>query len=135
MSSGMVSASGRNRLDLRTTTRQYKRSRYGVRNWCCYFSGRTTTTVTAPAAAPVDYNRDAPDLPRVCAVGLALITLLPVRLGGAITLWSLPKAAPSWAGWGMLGLFVGGLMVLGGLRFSGHSDGFVLRAVASYRAH
>lgn len=99
------------------------------------FSGRTTTTVTAPAAAPVDYNATRPTFRELAPLfGLALITLLPVGLGGAITLWSLPKAGAELGGWGMLGLFVGGLMVLGGLRFFWPLSMVVPRAVASYYA-
>jgi len=97
------------------------------------FSGRTTTTVTAPAAAPVDYNATRPTFRELAPLfALALITLVPVGLGGAIILWSLPTYEVELSGWNMLGLLVGGLLALGGIRFFWPLSVTVPRAVASY---
>jgi hypothetical protein len=96
------------------------------------YSGRTTTTVQAPASAPVDYNATKPTFGELAPLfGLSLITLAPVGLGGAIVLWSLPKDG-ALGGWGALGIIVGALLALGGLRFFWPLSASVPRAIARY---
>lgn len=43
------------------------------------FSGRTTTSISAPAAAPVDFNAGKPTFGELAPLfGLALLALLPI---------------------------------------------------------
>lgn len=98
-------------------------------------SGRTTTTVTAPAAAPVDYNATRPTFGELAPLfGLALLALLPIAVGGALLNWSFPRADRDLGGWQVLGLLLGGLLVFAGGSFFRALSSTVPAAVRSYYA-
>lgn len=97
------------------------------------FSGRTTTSISAPAQSPIDLNATRPTFRELAPLfALALITLVPVGLGGVLVLWSFPEHELEMSGWRALGMLVGGLLALGGIRFFWPLSVTVPRAVASY---
>lgn len=81
------------------------------------FTGRTTTTVSAPAHGPHDYNSLRPSFGQLAPLfGLALLALLPIALGGLFAYWSWPEYGEI-GGLRLLGLGLGGLLILAGVRF------------------
>ncbi len=99
------------------------------------FSGRTTTSVSAPAAAPVDLNAGKPTFGELAPLfGLALLALLPVALGGALLNWSFPREGRELGGWQTLGLLLGGLLIFAGGSFFRSLSGTVPAAVRDYYA-
>lgn len=79
-------------------------------------SGRTTTTVSAPARGPLDYNELKPSFGQLAPLfGLTLLALLPIGVGGLFVWWSWPTRDLS--GLQALGLGLGGLLILAGVRF------------------
>lgn len=81
------------------------------------YSGRTTTTVSAPAHGPLDYNSLRPSFSQVAPLfGLTLLALLPIALGGLLIYWSWPEYGEI-GGLRALGLGLGGLLVLAGVKF------------------
>lgn len=80
-------------------------------------SGRTTTTVSAPVRGPHDYNSLRPSFGQLAPLfGLALLALLPIALGGLFAYWSWPQYGEI-GGLRLLGLGLGGLLILAGVRF------------------
>jgi len=99
------------------------------------FSGRTTTSVSAPAAAPVDLNAGKPTFGELAPLfGLALLALLPVAFGGALLNWSFPREGRELGGWQTLGLLLGGLLIFAGGSFFRSLSGTVPAAVRDYYA-
>lgn len=81
------------------------------------FSGRTTTTVSAPAHGPHDYNSLRPSFGQLAPLfGLALLALLPIALGGLFAYWSWPEYGEI-GGLRLLGMGLGALLILAGVRF------------------
>lgn len=71
--------------------------------------GRTTTTVSAPASAPMDLNSGKPDWRELAPLmGLVFILVLPTMLGGAMVVANWPREEMS--GW--RALWLGGGVVL-----------------------
>lgn len=81
------------------------------------YSGRTTTTVSAPAHGPLDYNSLRPSFGQLAPMfGMTLLALLPIALGALLVYWSWPTyGTPS--GLQVIGLALGGLLVLAGVKF------------------
>jgi hypothetical protein len=96
--------------------------------------GRTTTTVSAPAHGPLDYNSLRPSFGQLAPLfGLTLLALLPIALGGLLIYWSWPKyGAPS--GLQVIGLGLGALLMLVGVRFSWPLSAEIPDAVTQYYA-
>lgn len=81
------------------------------------FSGRTTTTFSAPAHGPLDYNALRPSFGQLAPLfGLTLLALLPIALGGLLIYWSWPSEQEV-GGLRVLGLALGALLALAGVRF------------------
>lgn len=79
------------------------------------YYGRTTTTVSAPAGAPVDFNAGKPDWRELAPLfGLLMLALVPVALGGALLVVSWPRQEYEMNGWRTLGIVCGGLLAFGG---------------------
>lgn len=98
-------------------------------------SGRTTTTVSAPAAAPVDFNAGKPTFGELAPLfGLALLALLPIAMGGALLNWAFPKQGQELGGWQVLGLILGGLLIFAGGSFFRSLSSTVPNAVRDYYA-
>lgn len=81
------------------------------------YAGRTTTTVSAPAHGPLDYNSLRPSFGQLAPLfGLMIVAVFVMAIGGLFIYWAWPTyGAPS--GLQMVGLVLGGLLVLAGLRF------------------
>ncbi len=98
------------------------------------FSGRTTTTVQAPAHGPLDYNSLRPSFGQVAPLfGLTLLTLLPIGLGGLFVYWAWPAEAEV-GGLRVLGLGLGGLLMLAGVRFFWPLSATIPDAIKQYHA-
>lgn len=98
------------------------------------FSGRTTTTVSAPAHGPLDYNSLRPSFGQLAPMfGLTLLTLLPIAFGGLLIYWSWP-AYGSPSGLQVLGLGLGTLLVLAGVKFFWPLSATVPDAIRQYHA-
>ncbi len=99
------------------------------------FSGRTTTSISAPAAAPVDFNAGKPTFGELAPLfGLALLALLPIAMGGALLNWAFPKQGQELGGWQVLGLILGGLLIFAGGSFFRSLSSTVPNAVRDYYA-
>lgn len=73
------------------------------------YSGRTTTTISAPATAPMDLNSGKPDWRDLGPLmGLVFILVLPTLMGGALIVGNWPHEGSS--GWSAL--WLGGGIVL-----------------------
>lgn len=98
------------------------------------FSGRTTTTVTAPAAAPIDLNSAGrPDWRELGPLfGLILLAVVPTAAGGAMVVANWPREALS--GWQALWLALGGVLAFVGGSFVWTLRGTVLHGIKSYYA-
>lgn len=80
-------------------------------------SGRTTTTVSAPARGPLDYNSLRPSFGQLAPLfGLTLLALLPIALGGLLVYWSWPEVGEV-SGLRLLGLGLGALLMVSGIRY------------------
>lgn len=97
-------------------------------------SGRTTTTVQAPAAAPIDLNSAGkPDWRELAPLfGLIMLSLLPAGAGGALVVANWPHEGMS--GWSTLWLGMGGAFLFGGGSFFWTLRGSVLSGVRGYYA-
>jgi hypothetical protein len=80
------------------------------------FSGRTTTTVSAPASGPMDLNEAGrPQWRELLPLfGVALLGVVVAALGGILFIVSLPRPYGEWSGWNSLGVIVGGTLIYGG---------------------
>jgi hypothetical protein len=80
------------------------------------FQGRTTTTVSMPAAGPMDLNEAGrPQWRELLPLfGVALLGIVVAGLGGIILLLSLPRTGDDLGGWNALGIAVGSAFVYGG---------------------
>jgi len=98
------------------------------------FSGRTTTTVSAPARGPIDYDSLRPSFSQLAPLfGLTLLALLPIGLGGLLVYWSWPEYGEV-GGMRALGLGLGGLLVLAGIRFFWPLSTTIPEAIKQYYA-
>lgn len=98
------------------------------------FSGRTTTTVQAPAHGPLDYNSLRPSFAQIAPLfGLTLLTLLPIALGGLLVYWAWPEDGTA-GGLHVLGMGLGGLLVLAGVRFFWPLSATIPEAIKQYHA-
>ena len=98
-------------------------------------SGRTTTSISAPSAAPVDLNAGKPTFGELAPLfGLALLALLPIAIGGALLNWAWPRTGQELGGWQVLGMLLGGLLVFAGGSFFRSLSGTVPTAVRDYYA-
>jgi hypothetical protein len=97
-------------------------------------SGRTTTTVQAPAAAPIDLNSAGkPDWRELAPLfGLIMLSLLPAGAGGAMVVANWPREGMS--GWQTLWLGMGGAFMFGGGSFFWTLRASVLSGVKGYYA-
>lgn len=97
-------------------------------------SGRTTTTVQAPANAPVDLNTAGkPDWRELAPLfGLIMLSLLPAGAGGAMVVANWPREGMS--GWATLWLGMGAALLFGGGSFFWTLRGSVLSGVRGYYA-
>ena len=99
------------------------------------FSGRTTTSISAPAAAPVDFNAGKPTFGELAPLfGLAMLTLLPIIVGGGLIIKAFPKEGQEIGGWQLLGLLIGALFMFAGWSFYRSLSGTVPAAIRSYYA-
>src|SRR5690349_565461 len=99
------------------------------------FSGRTQTTIEAPARGPLDYNALKPSFGQLAPLfGLTLLALLPIALGGLLVYWSWPRDAADVGGLRLLGLCLGGLLILAGVRFFWPLSATVPDAIQQYYA-
>lgn len=98
------------------------------------FAGRTTTTVQAPAAAPIDLNSAGkPDWRELAPLfGLIMLSLLPAGAGGAMVVANWPREGMS--GWSALWLGLGAAFVFGGGSFFWTLRTSVLSGVKGYYA-
>lgn len=96
------------------------------------YAGRTTTTVQAPAGAPVDLNSAGkPDWRELGPLfGLILIAVLPTAAGGAMVVANWPSA--EMGGWRALWLALGATLAFVGGSFVWTLRGAVLRGIKSY---
>ena len=94
--------------------------------------GRTTTTLQAPAGAPVDLNSAGkPDWRELGPLfGLILIAVLPTAAGGAMVVANFPRAEMS--GWQALWLALGATLAFVGGSFVWTLRTAVLRGIKSY---
>lgn len=75
------------------------------------YAGRTTTTVSAPAGAPMDLNTGKPDWRDLGPLmGLVFLLVLPTLIGGAMVVASWPESGARVTGW--RSLWLGGGIVL-----------------------
>lgn len=97
-------------------------------------SGRTTTTVTAPAGAPIDLNSAGkPDWRELGPLfGLILVAVLPTAAGGAMVVANWPHEGIT--GWQALWLALGSVLAFVGGSFVWTLRGTVLHGVKSYYA-
>jgi hypothetical protein len=97
------------------------------------FSGRTQTTIEAPARGPLDYNALKPSFGQLAPLfGLTLLSLLPVGLGGLFVYWSWPDGARELGGLQLIGLSLGALLILAGVRFFWPLSATVPDAIKQY---
>jgi hypothetical protein len=97
-------------------------------------SGRTTTTVSAPAHGPLDYNSLRPSFAQIAPLfGLTLLALLPIALGGLLVYWSWPEYGEV-GGLRALGLGLGALLALAGVRFFWPLSTTIPDAIKQYHA-
>lgn len=96
-------------------------------------SGRTTTTVQAPAAAPVDlHGAGKPDWRELAGLlTIMLATLLPAIGGGALLIFSWPHGE-NIGGWQALGIGAGGVLLFGGLSVFWTLRREVMRGIHDY---
>jgi hypothetical protein len=81
-------------------------------------SGRTTTTVSAPANSPIDLNATRPTFGELAPLfGLTFLAIVPIAIGMSLLNWSFPREGQEIGGWQLMGLLLGGLLMLGGGRF------------------
>lgn len=97
------------------------------------YSGRTTTTVSAPSGAPIDLNTAGkPDWRELGPmIGLTLILLLPAGAGGALIVANWPRYA-GMTGWQALWLGLGAALAIGSGLFFKTLSHELMRAVRSY---
>lgn len=82
------------------------------------FHGRTTTSIEAPARGPLDYNSLRPSFGQLAPLfALTLVSLLPVAVGGWLAWLAWPRDARDVGGLSLLGLLIGALLILAGVRF------------------
>lgn len=79
-------------------------------------SGRTTTTVSAPASGPMDLNEAGrPQWRELLPLfGVALLGIFVAALGGVLLILSMPGPYQQIGGWGALGICTGLALVYGG---------------------
>lgn len=79
-------------------------------------SGRTTTTVSMPAAGPMDLNEAGrPQWRELLPLfGTALLGIVVAALGGVVFIPSLPGKYEEWGGWNVLGACTGLALMYGG---------------------
>lgn len=98
------------------------------------YSGRTTTTVSAPAHGPLDYNSLRPSFSQLAPLfGLTLLALLPIALGGLLMYWSWPVYGVV-GGMQLIGLSIGGLLILSGVKFFWPLSSTIPDAIQQYYA-
>jgi hypothetical protein len=98
------------------------------------YSGRTTTTVSAPAHGPLDYNSLRPSFSQIAPLfGLTLLALLPIALGGLLVYWAWPEYGTV-GGMRVLGLGLGGLLTLAGIKFFWPLSTTIPDAIKQYHA-
>lgn len=98
------------------------------------FSGRTTTTVSAPATAPIDLNSAGkPDWRELGPLfGIILIAILPTAAGGAMVVANWPRETLT--GWQALWLAMGGTLAFVGGSFVWTLRTTVLAGIKGYYA-
>ena len=94
--------------------------------------GRTTTTVQAPAGAPVDLNSAGkPDWRELGPLfGLIILAIIPTAAGGAMVVANWPREGMS--GWQALWAALGGTLAFVGGSFVWTLRATVLRGIKSY---
>ncbi len=97
-------------------------------------SGRTTTTVQAPAASPIDLNSAGkPDWRELAPLfGLIMLSLIPTGIGGAMVVANWPHEGMS--GWAALWLGLGAALMFGGGSFFWTLRSAVLSGIKNYYA-
>lgn len=80
------------------------------------YHGRTTTTISAPAAAPVDLNEAGRPNWRELAplFGVMMLALVPVGIGALLIVAVWPQQEYEMNGWRAVGIVFGGLLAFGG---------------------
>lgn len=95
---------------------------------------RSVTTITAPAASPIDLNAGRPDWRELGPLfGLTLAALLPVLAGGVIVVAAWPEAGRL-SGWSLLFVGFGGLLAFAGISWFWSLRSAVLAGVTRYQA-
>lgn len=96
-------------------------------------SGRTTTTVSAPARGPMDLNAGKPDWRELAPLfGLIVVAVLPTAAGGALVVanW---RDSGEFGGWQALWLAVGAVLAFVGGSFIWTLRGAVVTGIRSYQ--
>lgn len=80
------------------------------------YSGRTTTTISAPAEGPMDLNATKPQFRELAPlIGLAFLALIPAVIGGALIVVAWPHGEYEHLnGWSALAIGAGALLCYGG---------------------
>jgi len=95
------------------------------------FSGRTTTTIQAPAHGPLDYNSLRPSFATLAPLfGLTMISLIPIGLGALFVYWAMPLST----GLQLISAVVGGLLIVAGARFFWPLSADIPDAIKQYHA-
>lgn len=96
------------------------------------YSGRTTTTISAPSSAPIDLNAAGkPDWRELAPlIALTLLLLLPAGAGGALMVANWPREYMT--GWSALGLGLGAALAIGSSLFFKTLSHELMRSVRSY---
>ena len=96
------------------------------------YNGRTTTTITAPANAPMDLNSAGrPDWRELApTIVLTLALLIPAAGGGALIVGNWPHEGSS--GWSALWLSLGIALTVGSGRFFWTLSHELMRSVKAY---
>ncbi len=97
-------------------------------------SGRTTTTVSMPAAGPMDLNEAGRPQWRELAplFGLGFIGILIAGIGGVIMMLSRPSSVDSMGVWNVLGMSIGGAFAWGGYSMYKSLHGNITHGIRRY---
>lgn len=98
------------------------------------FSGRTTTTVSAPAQGPMDLNQGKPDWRELLPLmGLALLGVIIAWMGATIFMWNLPTTPDQMTRWQLISVVGGGLCTWAGVKWFLGLGGEITAGVSDFR--